>query len=209
MGGGGGYVPFSPIIVRLSAAVGVPLPPLPVHHTATLAAVRPVDRLTRVQIQSRALQIWLISELLFLMNVWRMEHALFGGTVACLARSHSFSLFPPGYALLERLFERASPAHAPLEHPVRARDPRLRTARTPVQARCALVRSPAPPPAPRSISKYSLRPEPRSRVTGLTCTRTGVCPGSPGVFLPVPVYVLERDRRLPHPRLSFLFVSRW
>jgi hypothetical protein len=30
------------------------------------------------------------------------------------------------------------------------------------------VRSPAPPPAPRSISKYSLRPEPRSRVTGPT-----------------------------------------
>ena len=144
---------------------------------------------TRVQIQSRALQIWLISELLFLMHPRRMEHALFGGTVACVWPALTLSLSPPpDYALLERLFERASPAHAPLEHPVRARDPRLRTARTPVRARCALVRSPAPPPAPRSISKYSLRPEPRSRVTGLTCTRTGVCPGSPGVFLPVPVY---------------------
>ena len=49
-------------------------------------------------------------------------HALFGGL--CLARPHSLSLsLSPDYALLERLFERASPAHAPLEHPVRARDP--------------------------------------------------------------------------------------
>ena len=176
MGGGGGYVPFSPIIVRLSAAVGVPLPPLPVHHTATLAAVRPVDRLTRVQIQSRALQIWLISELLFLMNVWRMEHALFGGTVACLARSHSFSLFPPGYALLERLFERASPAHAPLEHPVRARDPRLRTARTPVRA-CARPR------LRLRLAPYRSTPCGRSRVAASPVLRVlvPVCVPAPPV----------------------------
>ena len=65
-------------------------------------------------------------------------HAPFGGL--CLARPHSLSLsLSPDYALLERLFERASPAHAPLEHPVRARDPRLRTARTPVRA-CARPR---------------------------------------------------------------------
>ena len=46
-------------------------------HTATLAAVRPVDRLlTRGQIQSRELAIWLISELMFLMHActvrWRV-----------------------------------------------------------------------------------------------------------------------------------------
>ena len=65
-------------------------------------------------------------------------HAPFGGL--CLARPHSLSLsLSPDYALLERLFERASPAHAPLELPVRARDPRLRPARTPVRA-CARPR---------------------------------------------------------------------
>ena len=43
-------------------------------------------------------------------------HAPFGGL--CLARPHSLSFSPPpDYALLERLFERASRAHAPLEHP--------------------------------------------------------------------------------------------
>ncbi len=35
----------------------------------------------------------------------------------------TWSWLSPDYALLERLFERASPANAPLEHPVRARDP--------------------------------------------------------------------------------------
>ena len=131
MGGGGGYVLCAFLTHhRTSAAVGEPLPPLPVHHTATLAAVRPVDRLTRVQIQSRALQIWLISELLFLMNVWRMEHALFGGTVACVWPALTLSLSsPPGTRCLNAcssarppltrrsniLFERATPAYALLE----------------------------------------------------------------------------------------------
>ena len=114
---------------RTSAAVGVPLPPLPECITpATLAAVRPVDRLTRVQIQSRALQIWLISELLFLMNVWRMEHALFGGSVACVWPALTLSLSlspritrclnacssarPPLTRRSNILFERATPAYA-------------------------------------------------------------------------------------------------
>jgi hypothetical protein len=60
------------------------------------------------------------------------------------------------------MFERASPANAPLEHPVRARDPAYALLER------LFERAPAPPPAPRSISKYSLRPEPRSRVTGPT-----------------------------------------
>ena len=85
-------------------------------HTAALAAVRPVDRLTRGQIQSRALQIWLISELLFLMHACAVRWPVSGPPSLSLSLS-------PDYALLERLFERASPANAPLEHPVRARDP--------------------------------------------------------------------------------------
>jgi hypothetical protein len=45
-------------------------------------------------------------------------------SVACVWPALTLSLsLSPDYALLERLFERASPAHAPLEHPVRARDP--------------------------------------------------------------------------------------
>ena len=60
-------------------------------------------------------------------------------SVACVWPALTLTLslsLSPDYALLERLFERASPAHAPLEHTVRARAPRLRTARTPVRA-CA------------------------------------------------------------------------
>jgi hypothetical protein len=47
-------------------------------------------------------------------------------SVACVWPALTLSLsLSPDYALLERLFERASPlqCNAPLEHPVRARDP--------------------------------------------------------------------------------------
>ena len=91
-------------------------------------------------------------------------HALFGGL--CLARPHSLSLsLSPDYALLERLFERASPAHAPLEHPGSSARMSARPPLTHCSNACSSVRSPAPPPAPRSISKDSLRPVPRSRVS--------------------------------------------
>ena len=71
-------------------------------HTATLAAVRPVDRLTRGQIQSRALQIWLISELLLLMHACAVRWPVSGPP------SLSLSHYPRiTRALLERLFERA------------------------------------------------------------------------------------------------------
>ena len=73
-------------------------------HTATLAAVRPVDRLTRGQIQSRAFQIWLISELLLLMHACAVRWPVSGPPSLSLSLSLSLS---PDYALLERLFERA------------------------------------------------------------------------------------------------------
>ena len=126
-------------------------------HTAALAAVRPVDRLTRGQIQSRALQIWLISELLFLMHACAVRWPVSGPPSLSLSLSPRItrclnacsSARPPLTRRSNILFERATP----LTHCSNA---------------CSSVRSPAPPPAPRSISKYSLRPEPRSRVTGPT-----------------------------------------
>ena len=103
-------------------------------------------------------------------------HALFGGL--CLARPHTHTLsLSPDYALLERLFERASPAHAPLEHPGSSARMSARPPLTHCSNACSSVRSPAPPPAPRSIrstlcGQSRVAASPRSYVPGAQRTRS-------------------------------------
>jgi hypothetical protein len=154
-------------------------------HTAALAAVRPVDRLTRGQIQSRALQIWLISELLFLMHACAVRWPVSGPP------SLSFSLSPR----ITRCLNACSSARPPLTRrsKVSAVPPALARAAVgdavPSARQCprpwlalyeTLSRARAaglhPSFQPRSSSKPSLRPLPRSLVNGPTSSCSSARP---------------------------------
>ena len=108
------------------------------------------SRQTDTRADSHALAIWLTSQTycFVIMHVCVLFGGLFLASPLPLSpdcappRTRPVRARVPGLAPPELLFKRASPLTRCLNT-------------------CSSARSPAPPPAPRSISKYSLRPEPR------------------------------------------------
>ena len=109
-----------------------------------------LSRQTDTRADSHALAIWLTSQTycFVIMHVCVLFGGLFLASPLPLSpdcappRTRPVRARVPGLAPPELLFKRASPLTRCLNT-------------------CSSARSPAPPPAPRSISKYSLRPEPR------------------------------------------------
>jgi hypothetical protein len=99
-----------------------------------------LSRQTDTRADSHALAIWLTSQTycFVIMHVSVLFGGLFLASPLPLSPEYNKTFTRP----LELLFKRASPLTCCLNT-------------------CSSARLPTPPPAPRSISKYSLRPEPR------------------------------------------------
>jgi len=99
-----------------------------------------LSRQTDTRADSHALAIWLTSQTycFVIMHVSVLFGGLFLASPLPLSPEYNNTFTRP----LELLFKRASPLTCCLNT-------------------CSSARLPTPPPAPRSISKYSLRPEPR------------------------------------------------